>query len=122
MPRQTIELKVKRQDTPTGRSRWEEFSLPWQPNMNVVACLMEIRKRPVTKSGANIQICWSPVSDACLIGYRVLGAATPTSDANFSTVADVGLTTCWTGSTALKDFLVVARGTGGTGPWGAYGH
>ena len=59
MPRQTIELKVKRQDTPTGRSRWEEFSLPWQPNMNVVACLMEIRKRPVTKQGqATTPVHW----------------------------------------------------------------
>ena len=59
MPRQTIELRVKRQDTPTGRSRWEEFSLPWQPNMNVVACLMEIRKRPVTKQGqATTPVHW----------------------------------------------------------------
>jgi succinate dehydrogenase / fumarate reductase iron-sulfur subunit len=59
MPRQTIELKVKRQDTPTGRSRWEEFSLPWQPNMNVVACLMEIRKHPVTKQGqATTPVHW----------------------------------------------------------------
>ena len=51
MARKSIELKIRRQDTPTGRSRWEEFSLPWQPNMNVVACLMEIRKRPVTRQG-----------------------------------------------------------------------
>jgi succinate dehydrogenase / fumarate reductase iron-sulfur subunit len=51
MPRQTIELKIKRQDSPTSASRWEEFSLPWQPNMNVISCLMEIRKRPVTKQG-----------------------------------------------------------------------
>jgi hypothetical protein len=57
MPRQTIELRIKRQDTPTGRSRWEEFSLPWQPNMNVVACLMEIRKRPVTKQGQPRRRC-----------------------------------------------------------------
>jgi succinate dehydrogenase / fumarate reductase iron-sulfur subunit len=59
MPRQAIELKIKRQDTPTGRSRWEEFTLPWQPNMNVVACLMEIRKRPVTKQGqATTPVHW----------------------------------------------------------------
>jgi succinate dehydrogenase / fumarate reductase iron-sulfur subunit len=59
MPRQTIELKIRRQDTPAGRSRWEEFSLPWQPNMNVVACLMEIRKRPVTKQGqATTPVHW----------------------------------------------------------------
>ncbi len=51
MVRQTIELKIKRQDSPTSSSRWEEFSLPWQPNMNVISCLMEIRKHPVTKQG-----------------------------------------------------------------------
>ena len=51
MARQTIELRIKRQDSPTSASRWEEFSLPWQPNMNVISCLMEIRKNPVTKQG-----------------------------------------------------------------------
>lgn len=51
MPRQTIELKIKRQDSPTASPRWEEFSLPWQPNMNVISCLMEIRKHPVTRQG-----------------------------------------------------------------------
>ena len=51
MPRQTIELRVRRQDSPTGASRWEEFTIPWQENMNVISCLMEIRKNPVTKQG-----------------------------------------------------------------------
>src|SRR5882762_6370044 len=51
MARQTIELKIKRQDSPTSSSRWEEFSLPWLPNLNVISCLMEIRKHPVTKQG-----------------------------------------------------------------------
>jgi succinate dehydrogenase / fumarate reductase, iron-sulfur subunit len=51
MARETIELRIKRQDSPTTSPRWEEFSLPWQPNMNVISCLMEIRKNPVTKQG-----------------------------------------------------------------------
>ena len=51
MPRQNIELRIRRQDSPTGSSRWEEFSIPWQPSMNVISCLMEIRKNPVTKQG-----------------------------------------------------------------------
>jgi len=51
MPRQTIELRVRRQDTPTASSRWEEFVIPWQENMNVISCLMEVRKNPVTKQG-----------------------------------------------------------------------
>jgi hypothetical protein len=61
-------------------------------------------------------ICWDPVSDPCLVGYRVLGAPSPQSPSNFSTVADTGLTTCWTGAPVPAFFLVVARGTGGTGP------
>ena len=51
MARSTIELRIQRQDSPTASSRWEEFSLPYQPNMNVISCLMEIRKKPVTKQG-----------------------------------------------------------------------
>lgn len=82
----------------------------------------EVSGVTVTKSPETIQICWNPVSDPCLVGYRILGANSPTSDANFSTVADVGLTTCFTGSPTKTDYLVVARGTGGTGPWGSYGH
>jgi hypothetical protein len=44
--RQDDRTSHQAQDTPTSRSRWEEFSLPWQPNMNVISCLMEIRKNP----------------------------------------------------------------------------
>lgn len=51
MPRQTIELRIKRQDSPTASSRWEEFSIPYQSSMNVISCLMEIRKNPVTRDG-----------------------------------------------------------------------
>jgi len=52
MARQTIEVRIKRQDSPTGATRWEEFSLPYQPSMNVISVLMEIRKNPFTKDGA----------------------------------------------------------------------
>lgn len=52
MPRTSIELRIKRQDSPTASPRWEEFSLPYQPSMNVISALMEIRKNPVTKDGA----------------------------------------------------------------------
>jgi succinate dehydrogenase / fumarate reductase iron-sulfur subunit len=52
MARTTIELRIRRQDRPSAAPRWEEFSLPWQANMNVVSCLMEIRKHPVTRQGA----------------------------------------------------------------------
>lgn len=51
MARSTIELRIRRQDAPSAPPRWEEFSIPWQPNLNVISCLMEIRRNPVTKSG-----------------------------------------------------------------------
>ena len=72
MARQTIELRIKRQDSPTASSRWEEFSIPYQPNMNVISCLMEIRKNPVTKSGQKT----TPVNweSSCL--EEVCGACT----------------------------------------------
>jgi hypothetical protein len=72
-------------------------------------------------AGGAITICWDPLNDPCLAGYRILGATTPESAANYSTVADTDLGTCWTGSPSGQFFLVVARGTGGTGPWGHYG-
>lgn len=48
---QTIELKILRQDTEDSAPYWEEFSLPYQENMNVIACLMEIQLNPVNKQG-----------------------------------------------------------------------
>jgi fibronectin type III domain protein len=68
-----------------------------------------------------ITFCWDPVSDPCLTGYRILGSSSPSSAGGFGTVTDTGLSTCWTGSVNDGFFLVVARGTGGTGPWGAFG-
>src|SRR5689334_11726274 len=54
-----IELRIRRQDTPSATPRWEEFSVPWQANLNVISCLMEIRKHPVTKAGvATTPVHW----------------------------------------------------------------
>ena len=53
MSRTTIDLRIKRQDSPSAAARWEEFSLPYRPNMNVISCLMEIRKSPVTRQGGS---------------------------------------------------------------------
>jgi hypothetical protein len=73
--------------------------------------------------GGAIEMCWSPSNDPCLTGYRILGASSPESDANFAIeVDDTGLATCRTFVPTGGYFLVVARGTGGTGPWGAFGH
>lgn len=46
-----ILIKVKRQDSPQSKVRWEEFLVDYRPNMNIIICLMEIRKNPVTREG-----------------------------------------------------------------------
>src|SRR6266487_6039535 len=47
----TVEIRIKRRAAPDARQYWEEFEIPYRPNLNVISCLMEIRKNPVTKSG-----------------------------------------------------------------------
>src|SRR5437762_12855786 len=44
-------LRIKRQLTPSGKSYWEEFSVPYRPNMNVISALMDIAADPVTREG-----------------------------------------------------------------------
>jgi hypothetical protein len=84
---------------------------------------IEVTGLTMAKTGGAIEICWDPVhvADPCIEGYRVLGAPTPESSTQFSTVADVGLTSCWSGNPANGYFLVVTHAGGGTGPWGHYG-
>ena len=47
----SVIIKIKRQDSPDGKSRWEEFELAWKPGMNVISSLMEIAANPVTRDG-----------------------------------------------------------------------
>lgn len=49
--RQTIELKIRRRENPDADPYWESFVVPYRPNLNIITCLMEIRKNPVTKEG-----------------------------------------------------------------------
>lgn len=60
----TIPIKIKRKDAPDAAPRWESFEIPWQPNMNIISALMEIRINPVTADGRRT----TPVSfeAACL--------------------------------------------------------
>lgn len=54
MPEQTsntIIVRIKRRKDPQSPAYWEEFEIPRRPNMNVISCLMEIRKNPVTRGG-----------------------------------------------------------------------
>jgi succinate dehydrogenase / fumarate reductase iron-sulfur subunit len=67
-----VRLKVKRRDAPDAASYWQEFDLPWQPHMNVISALMEIRKRPVTASGeATTPVVWE-----CVCLEEVCGSCT----------------------------------------------
>jgi len=69
---QTIELKVKRQDTPSSQPYWEEFSLPYQEYMNVVSCLQYIVRHPVNKKGEKTKpVVWE---SSCL--EEVCGSCT----------------------------------------------
>ena len=70
----TIRLKILRQDGPEQpeTKRWEEFDIPWHPQMNVISALMEIRKKPQTIDGKDVApVVWE---SSCL--EEVCGACT----------------------------------------------
>ena len=47
----SVIIKIKRQDTPDQKPRWEEFEIAYKPNMNITSALMEIAANPVTRDG-----------------------------------------------------------------------
>ena len=51
MANKSVIIKIKRQNTPTSESYWEEFELAHHPGMNVISSLMEIAANPVTREG-----------------------------------------------------------------------
>ena len=51
MTERMIRMRIRRQDRPDTKPRWEEFAVPYQPNMNIISCLMEIQKRPALRDG-----------------------------------------------------------------------
>ncbi|HZZ43555.1 MAG TPA: succinate dehydrogenase iron-sulfur subunit [Tepidisphaeraceae bacterium] len=67
-----ITIRIRRQDGPDKPSRWEEFSIPYRPNMNIISCLQWIAAHPTTTDGVPVT---TPVWDAgCL--EEVCGACT----------------------------------------------
>lgn len=67
-----IELRIKRQEGPGKPVTWEDFTVPDHPGANVISCLMEIRKNPVTKDGKQTTpVVWE---SSCL--EEVCGACT----------------------------------------------
>ena len=49
----TVKMKILRQDTEGGATRWEDFEVPYRPGMNVISALMAIRENPITVDGKN---------------------------------------------------------------------
>jgi succinate dehydrogenase / fumarate reductase iron-sulfur subunit len=70
--RKDIVIRIRRQDAPDKPSRWEEFSIPYRPNMNIISCLQWIAAHPTTTDGKSVT---TPVWDSgCL--EEVCGACT----------------------------------------------
>ena len=70
--KQTIILRIRRQEWPDTAPRWEEFAVPRRPNMNIIACLQHIAAYPVTSDGRNT----TPVVYDCNCLEEVCGACT----------------------------------------------
>ena len=78
--KQTIHLRIRRQDGPDQPSYWQEFEVPLRSEgMNVLSCLDEIRKNPVTRDGKKVapvvweSSCLEEVCGAC--SMRINGFA-----------------------------------------------
>jgi succinate dehydrogenase / fumarate reductase iron-sulfur subunit len=46
-----IRIRIRRQDGPDKPGRFEEFEVPWRPQMNIISCLQWIAAHPVTIDG-----------------------------------------------------------------------
>src|SRR5579863_8549326 len=67
-----VVLRIRRQESPGKPHRWEDFAVPYRPNMNVISCLQWIAAHPTTVQGGETT---PPVWDSgCL--EEVCGACT----------------------------------------------
>jgi 2Fe-2S iron-sulfur cluster binding domain len=54
LPRDTpksVVIRIKRRANPNAPQYWETFKIPYRPNLNIISCLMEIRRNPVNAEG-----------------------------------------------------------------------
>lgn len=65
-----IHLKVRRQDMPEGLSYWEEFRVPYEPDMTVTRLLACVQRDPVTADG----LPTTPVAWECNCHEQLCGA------------------------------------------------
>jgi len=77
-------LKIKRQDTPDSKPYWQTFEAQRKPLANIISCLQEIQRSPVTADGQRVNPvvwdcnCLEEVCGSCtmLINGRVRQACT----------------------------------------------
>src|ERR1051325_5212073 len=50
----SVVIRIRRRDNPDSPQYWQEFELPYRPNLNIISCLMEIQKNPVTREGKRV--------------------------------------------------------------------
>lgn len=67
-----VRFVIERQDGPNEKPYTQEFEVDYRPGLNVVACLMEIQKNPVTIDGKRVP----PVVWECNCLEKVCGACT----------------------------------------------
>jgi succinate dehydrogenase / fumarate reductase iron-sulfur subunit len=68
----SIRIRVRRQDRRDASPRWEEFEVEREPQLNIIAALMHIQRKPVTAAGqATTPVAWD---SNCL--EEVCGACT----------------------------------------------
>lgn len=67
-----IDLRIKRQVDSHSEPYWEDFKVPYLPNMNVITLLQEIQRNPVNAEGKTT----TPVSWDCSCLEEVCGACT----------------------------------------------
>lgn len=68
----SITLQIKRQDNQESPPYWQTFEVPYKPNSNVISCLMDIQKNPLTREGQKV----TPVVWECSCLEEVCGACT----------------------------------------------
>lgn len=73
MSEKFIQLKIKRSEGAGKPTYWEEFQLPYRANANIISCLMEIQRNPVTADGQKTtpvvweSNCLEEVCGACTV-------------------------------------------------------
>jgi succinate dehydrogenase / fumarate reductase iron-sulfur subunit len=72
----TVTFRIWRQDGPEKEGRFDEFRVPYTKGANVVSCLMEIQRNPVTVDGRKVApvvwdaACLEEVCGSCAININ----------------------------------------------------